>query len=185
MGARQYSPLLGRFLEVDPIEGGCSNAYEYVSGDPVNHLDVAGTANCKKLFAKVMEMAFRDKRSHGGGFHGAAERMGDFTRFGLKWSQRKWQNHVAEFERARSKLRGAFQDFWRGGCDKPGGFGGELYSQAYRVAYVYATPTRAGVAAFYRQRLGTSIPWGTLGTGLLVGAGAIAYSLSPANLANA
>ena len=35
-----------RFLEVDPVEGGCSNDYGYVT-DPVNETDLAGTA-CPK-----------------------------------------------------------------------------------------------------------------------------------------
>ena len=43
MGARQYSPRLGRFIEQDPIEGGSANDYDYVGGDPVNRLDVTGT----------------------------------------------------------------------------------------------------------------------------------------------
>jgi RHS repeat-associated protein len=42
MGARQYVPGLGRFLEVDPVEGGCANDYVYVGGDPINELDVDG-----------------------------------------------------------------------------------------------------------------------------------------------
>jgi RHS repeat-associated protein len=42
MGARQYSPLLGRFAEVDPIEGGTTtNDYGYVP-DPVNQFDLSG-----------------------------------------------------------------------------------------------------------------------------------------------
>jgi RHS repeat-associated protein len=44
MGARQYSPALGRFLETDPIEGGSANDYEYAAGDPVNLADHAGTS---------------------------------------------------------------------------------------------------------------------------------------------
>jgi len=41
MGARPYNPTLGRFLEVDPIEGGTENDYTYPT-DPVNMFDLDG-----------------------------------------------------------------------------------------------------------------------------------------------
>ncbi len=49
MGARQYSPLLGRFLQVDPVEGGSANSYEYGMGDPLNNHDLDGKSAKKKL----------------------------------------------------------------------------------------------------------------------------------------
>jgi hypothetical protein len=42
MGARPYSPNLGRFLSVDPIDGGCANSYTYIYGDPINKSDLTG-----------------------------------------------------------------------------------------------------------------------------------------------
>ncbi|MGB4768248.1 MAG: RHS repeat-associated core domain-containing protein [Candidatus Saccharimonas sp.] len=41
MGARVYIPELGRFLQVDPIEGGTLNNYVYAQ-DPVNQKDLDG-----------------------------------------------------------------------------------------------------------------------------------------------
>jgi hypothetical protein len=46
MGARSYSPTLGRFLTTDPIENGTSNDYTYVD-DPINQYDLDGR-RCSK-----------------------------------------------------------------------------------------------------------------------------------------
>ncbi|HSE29550.1 MAG TPA: PA14 domain-containing protein [Candidatus Saccharimonadales bacterium] len=51
MGARVYLPTLGRFLQVDPIEGGTANSYVY-AGDPVNADDYSGMAIPQKGNAK-------------------------------------------------------------------------------------------------------------------------------------
>ncbi|MFC3966525.1 PA14 domain-containing protein [Nocardia jiangsuensis] len=42
MGARTYLPVLGRFLQGDPIPGASANNYDYVNGDPVNAFDLSG-----------------------------------------------------------------------------------------------------------------------------------------------
>jgi RHS repeat-associated protein len=49
MGARQYVPGLGRFLEVDPVEGGSANDYDYCDGDPINCFDLDGTWGFKNV----------------------------------------------------------------------------------------------------------------------------------------
>ncbi|WP_158889743.1 PA14 domain-containing protein [Amycolatopsis anabasis] len=52
MGARPYSPLLGRFLSVDPDEGGSANDYDYVTGDPINNTDLDGRCRWSWKFWK-------------------------------------------------------------------------------------------------------------------------------------
>ncbi len=42
MGARTYLPQIGRFLQVDPVQGGSANDYDYSDQDPVNGQDLGG-----------------------------------------------------------------------------------------------------------------------------------------------
>ena len=53
MGARQYDPRLGRFLETDPIEGGSCNDYDYVCADPIGARDLDGTRRWRNRAANL------------------------------------------------------------------------------------------------------------------------------------
>ncbi len=48
MGARSYVPQLGRFLSVDPVQGGSASRYDYVNADPINGYDLDGTCAGRK-----------------------------------------------------------------------------------------------------------------------------------------
>jgi RHS repeat-associated protein len=48
MGVRLYDPSLGRFLEVDSVEGGSANDYDYAWQDPINNFDLDGRFSCKR-----------------------------------------------------------------------------------------------------------------------------------------
>ncbi|MBX6333980.1 hypothetical protein IRY61_01405, partial [Candidatus Saccharibacteria bacterium] len=59
MGARAYIPALGRFIQVDPTEGGTPNSYTYVL-DPINYADYNGQwgiPSWVKTAAKVVATA--------------------------------------------------------------------------------------------------------------------------------
>ena len=49
MGARPYDPGLGRFLAVDPVDGGSLNNYDYAGQDPVNGYDLSGLMTEEQL----------------------------------------------------------------------------------------------------------------------------------------
>jgi RHS repeat-associated protein len=62
MGARSYVPGIGRFLTPDPVLGGSANPYDYANQDPINNLDLAGTA-CKRNNANKRDCQRAQRRA--------------------------------------------------------------------------------------------------------------------------
>jgi RHS repeat-associated protein len=113
MGARQYSPLLSRFLEVDPIEGGSANDYDYVNGDPTNNLDLAGT--CKKR--RGVWGALRGAACHAGNVvtkNRVAKGAGRAARATAGWAGRNFSAHGLNNTR-NSVWHGLIRNKWTGG----------------------------------------------------------------------
>jgi RHS repeat-associated protein len=122
MGARQYVPGLGRFLEVDPIEGGCSNDYAYVRGDPVNANDLSGmsTSTCMQAILRVFKDAFASGGVVGRYVAALKYRDGD-------------KGHVEAFNNSKRRLQKAMRNL-KNECFKGGGPGGFVGALALGAA---------------------------------------------------
>ena len=91
MGVRLYSPVLGRFLQTDPIPGGSSNACDYAGQGPINRFDLDG-----RCWTCVSEWAagFGDTVTFGG-----TKQIRRLINHGLNGQDDDMVNHHSDFYR--------------------------------------------------------------------------------------
>lgn len=114
MGVRLYDPSLGRFLQRDPVEGGCSNDYAYVFGDPINDTDLSGRLSrkqCRQVFSELWQKITSRKGLYYRATHRARYRDAD-------------AGHIQAFEDEQRRVIKVIDRWDKGGCDGrnwPGG----------------------------------------------------------------
>ena len=136
MGARHYSPELGRFLQPDPAAIS-ENLFSYASANPVSDVDPSGSASCRELTAIIgyltgaLTKRYEDLRQN---------------RLGLNWSGRNSiQGHRQQFQQDQARSRDALYRFGAAGC----GFKGFRHpANAWRMATIGAPyPSGRGLSS--------------------------------------
>lgn len=160
MGARVYFSNMGRFVQPDPIDGGCSNPYSYVYGDPVNLTDITGTkTDCSKL-AKAINTVRNE----------LAKRYNDIRmdKFKLPWFGRmSVKGHQDQFREKQTNLRKKLNEWNDNGCNKPGGpsYRDDAWKWATRE-----TPNPIGWRTVGKYAL---VGGAVIGAGVVVGVGVV------------
>lgn len=87
MGARVYIPELGRFLQVDSIEGGVDNNYVYPT-DQVNKFDLNGMAQHGKNSKQPKQLSASEKKALSEGKTKANAKMFEMAKQKMKANEK-------------------------------------------------------------------------------------------------
>jgi hypothetical protein len=88
-GQRRRNPVAYDVLVSDPfvpVEGGCSNDYAYVFGDPVNGVDLTGTAACGRKQERSGNLAYMSLTRVGAGIDRSGNR---YIQYRYHWALKK------------------------------------------------------------------------------------------------
>lgn len=142
MGVRLYDPVTGRFLSVDPVEGGSANAYSYPT-DPVGSFDLDG----KVWWRKALKYG-----AIGAGIIGAVA-CGASIVCGVAVGAAAGAGAYAAMRAGTSKFR------WKGlaGSALVGGIGGGSYGVVGKILGTSMKGARFGLTFNSRGGRGTNL----------------------------
>ena len=161
MGQRLYDPTTGRFLQVDPIEGGSANDYDYVNADPTNAIDLDGT--------RPVKLKKGQKLSCGKGRYSYATYIG---------GQKYWDCASKAATKKKQQLWGKTKTYVAAAA----GFAGQYLARvACRVSLVcaFGWGAASGIASYRIQNGRKATFWGTVGAGFGGGIGGLIGFKSP------
>jgi len=138
MGARPYDPSIGRFLSVDPVEGGSANIYDYANQEPINGYDLDGTFYDSDAGVRRCDSACRADRRR------AARRI-------ARWTE-QYNERIARLIRLRNHRHRWWQIHWGAGLAALGRAVSAIGALANRIGAsirncVQALPIGAAIGA--------------------------------------